>query len=335
VPALPVNLVVACSDQKSVRPPAALQLRRYRALELSERVRAWVAALESAGAPATKAADLYVGDHWQVAKGLRDRPPAGVSPQLWVCSAGYGLVDADCEMLPYSATFATGHADSVATGREEDSAITVTQAWWAGLTKERRRARRRGGPRLLAELADQYPAIPLLVVGSAAYVGAVANDLLAAAGRLRSPELLSVFSTGVERLRGVKHLLVSYDARLQAPNPKSGQSYLGGAYPSLNARAAREALTVAAETRLRRPKLQAYFANLMESQPPLPQYDRVRAEPAQVEAFIRRELARNPKARHTLLLRAFRNSGNAFEYGRFKKVFEQVKEQTNREQQTA
>lgn len=342
MPSLPVNLVVACTDKKSARPAPELKLRGYRGLvDMHERVRTWVAALRKNGAPLRAAADLYVGDHWQVAKAIRDTPPHGVTPRLWVMSAGYGLIDAGTPVRAYSATFATGHVDSVVTRAETGSVGTVSRRWWDVLTSEWGRVSSTGAGRTissavavtqrsLAEIAELYPATPMLIVGSAAYISAVAEDLLAAATALRSPELLSVFSTGDgDGLRAVECHRVRYDGRLQAPDRKTDRSYLGGAYPSLNIRAAREALSTAAETRLRCPALQEYFANLMSSQPALRQYARARATPDDVAAFIRRELLRDPGAPYTRLLRAFRDGGNAFEYTRFREIFQRIKRGTN------
>jgi hypothetical protein len=331
---LSVNLVVACTDKKSRRPAPELQLRRYRTLALPKRVDAWTAALRESDAAEVPAMDLYLGDHWQVAKALRTAPPAGVAPRLWVMSAGYGLVDGDKRIRAYSATFATGHADSVVNSAESDAAGDVTAAWWAGLTAAApsQGARRsvKGAaerPRSLTELAEANPATPMLVVGSHAYLVAVAGDLLIAAAQLRSSELLSVFSTGGNGVSALQCHRIPYDGRLQAPDPRTDRSYLGGAYPSLNVRAAGEALRVAAATRLRCPALQEHFARLMELQPPLREYDRTPATPDEVADFIRQALVRDPSAKHTRLLRDFRDGGHAFEYTRFKRVFEQVKAQ--------
>lgn len=339
---LPVNLVVACTDKKSARPLPELKLREYCGLvDTHERVRTWVAALRKNGAPLRAAADLYVGDHWQVAKALHDSPPHGVTPRLWVMSAGYGLIDASTLVRSYSATFATGHEDSVVTGTDDGPVGTVSRTWWEALTSEWGRVSRSASGRTatsavavtqrsLTEVAEAYPATPMLIVGSAAYVGAVADDLLAAAATLRSPELLSVFSTGDgDGLRAVECHRVRYDGRLQAPDAETDRSYLGGAYPSLNIRAAGEALRTAAETRLRCPALQEYFANLMSSQPDLRQYARTRATPDDVADFIRRELSRDPGAPYTRLLRAFRDGGSAFEYTRFREIFRRIKRGTH------
>lgn len=322
--ALSVNLVVACTDRKTLRPAARLRLRAYRQLDPADRVSAWVTALRTSDEPAVRAMDLYVGDHWLIAKGLATEPPPGVFARLWVCSAGYGLINTEREIHAYSATFTAGHADSVATGRGGQSAA-VTRAWWSRLAREWRRTGRNGGPHSLGDLAEAYPGTPMFVVGSPRYIDALADDLLAAAECLRSEDLLSVFSTGAERLRAVERYLVPYNGRLQSPDLFRKRSHLGGAYPSLNIRAAGEALTTAARTRLRRSELQAHFGELMTSQPPHRRYDRARATPVEVEAFIRAELARDPRATHTRLLREFRDRGHAFEYTRFRGIFQQVK----------
>ncbi|MGK3899636.1 hypothetical protein ABI062_15345, partial [Enterococcus faecium] len=56
------------------------------------------------------------------------------SISLWVLSAGYGLVAANADVKPYSATFARGEADSVLqrTDGERRSALRL---WWSLRTR--------------------------------------------------------------------------------------------------------------------------------------------------------------------------------------------------------
>ena len=72
-----------------------------------ERCRMWTTRLEDDTVAPIAAHDLYCGDHWAVAKGLA----AGAQSrrvELWVASAGYGLVPASAPLKPYAATFTPG-----------------------------------------------------------------------------------------------------------------------------------------------------------------------------------------------------------------------------------
>lgn len=329
---LSVRLVVACTDRKSA--PAAVTLRTVRHLPLAERLRAWAGLLWARGAPdCLPVRDLYAGDHWAVARRVSDAPPAGVRVELWVCSAGAGLLGLDDAVRPYSATFAAGSPDSVVSADDADvrrGGEGAAARWWRGLGGLARR-HRRGSPTTLAELAACAPGTPIAVAASPRYVDALLPDLLEARGRLRSPDLLTVFTSGRARSGVLGANVVVCDARLQSVADGAESSLLGGALTTLNVRAAARALATAGSTGLRAPAVAQYFARLAARQPAPRRYDRRRVEPAEVAAFVREALRRDPAATHTHLLRAFRASGRAFEYTRFRGIFREVVADTARD----
>src|SRR5688500_14305908 len=101
-----ICLVVACSQRKRVPVPARLQLRSVRS-RATDRVVQWNARLRNADAPRLPAGELYAGDHWHsVVKAYEQARLYSSGAELWVISAGYGLVRADKRIKPYSATFA-------------------------------------------------------------------------------------------------------------------------------------------------------------------------------------------------------------------------------------
>jgi hypothetical protein len=87
--------------------PKALRFCRYaRSNNGTRPIDAWRKALQTYDVATVQAAKLYAGAFWAVVNEL----PAiaqerGVAANLLVASAGYGLVSADAELKPYSATF--------------------------------------------------------------------------------------------------------------------------------------------------------------------------------------------------------------------------------------
>jgi hypothetical protein len=251
---------------------------------------------------------LYAGEHWQVVCGLEPTAAAaGLAANLWVCSAGYGLVSADAPLRPYAATFATGHADSVSADPRDRPRWWVSLADWKGPVPS--------APRTLRDLARGQPHAVFLVALSSAYLAACTNDLLALADELVSPEHLTIISTG-SRPGGPL-------ARHLAPATAQLQPMLGGTRQSLNGRILayllREHAAALTHTHIRR-----VLGGLLAAAPPLARYQRATRTDQQVQMFIRRRLASEPEVTASRLLRQFRDLGYACEQGRFATLYNAV-----------
>src|SRR5439155_12201897 len=163
-----LNLVVTCSDRKTRPVPRSRMLRSVSAPSIDNRVQRWIETLEHGSEEGLPAVDLYAGDHWAVVRSLETVASGrGLDARIWVASAGYGLIPLRGLVRSYSATFASGHPDSVATGRG-DHRRGLAQRWWAALSLWRRGGA--GTPRSLRELATQEPTGVLLVAASPNYL---------------------------------------------------------------------------------------------------------------------------------------------------------------------
>src|SRR5262249_30928840 len=146
--------------------------------------------------------------------------------QLWIVSAGYGLVSPDAQLVSYAATFAPGHLDSVVRPHEPRGAALQ---WWDGLTLWD--GPEPGAPRSFAELAAVAGDGTLLVVASAASLDASAADLEAAAHNLSDADRLMVLCAGMRDHDRLAPYRLPADAR--------AQHALGGTRQTLNVRLAR------------------------------------------------------------------------------------------------
>src|SRR5262245_17605691 len=116
-----LHIVASCADRK--RHPPAVRLRDVDGESVAQRFAAWRSAINKAAAPRSRADELYQGGYWSVVRELPDLASRmGWSAKLWIASAGYGVVRADKQLVSYSATFASGHEDSVTALNEEDAA---------------------------------------------------------------------------------------------------------------------------------------------------------------------------------------------------------------------
>lgn len=308
-----LHIIASCSDRKRLPVPARLRLRSVRSTLLADRADRWWQQLSRDTSPVLPAERLYLGEHWAVCRTLLDlAPAAGYRPELWVASAGYGLVPANAALHAYSATFASGHPDSVVPAPNGVSRHELARQWWSALSKAKGPVPRTS--RSLADLAKANPRASFLVIASPEYVAAMERDLSAAAGALTdSDRLLIVTSRGAKTNGLLAPYVIPSDAKLQA--------HVGGARTALHARVARKILKEAHRWELSAAVLQERYQRLVDRSPPVPRLDRDRLTDAEVRKYIEAELRRQPDASCSRLLRRLRDSGRACEQARFGSIF--------------
>jgi hypothetical protein len=230
--------------------------------------------------------------------------------EIWVCSAGYGLLELTSPVRPYAATFSPKHADSVA---PPGSAYTAAD-WWqriAGWCPE-------GvcGPRTVSDLVKRSTTDFVLVAVSGVYAAALSADLCNAAVATAGGERFAVISAGARPPNLPDEYLIQADARLKLS--------LGGAMQSVNARIARKAVNDAALWFPNRSSLRSLVESWLTKAPPFSGFDRERLSDESIRAFILASLRRDPALPHTRLLRALRDGGQACEQARFAALFREV-----------
>ena len=311
-----VNILVTCTKRKRLAVPARLRLGAVGKGEPGDVARRWTDRLEQTNASKVHAASLYAGDHWQIAAGLPAAAAAcGVKAELWVLSAGYGLIAGSARVAPYSATFSVGHPDEVLS-RFKDHSPSAVRDWWASLS--RWPGPQPNDPRTITDLVIRNPRKPIVVITSPKYLAAIQDDLLKARTVLADPATLIVVSAGARGRGPLAESMIDCSARLQAA--------LGGALMSLNARVARSII----EKKPNYPWTVAGFQRLLERTPMDESGGRAPSRKAvtdeDVRIFVRNALRANPMARPTALLRAYREAGYACEQKRFGRLFKEMEQ---------
>jgi hypothetical protein len=180
-----IAIVVPCTASKH-EPAGDLRLGLVAGGETSidGRFDRWQAAISFAGT-VVDARGLYAGPRWNASLRIAEAAHgAGRKVELFVASAGLGLVPATQAVPSYSATFSRGNADSVVP---------------AGLSASEHRAAARGWWRLLTQLRWSFERLArdyerVVVVLSPDYLDAVSDDLVAAVESDASR--IIVFATG-------------------------------------------------------------------------------------------------------------------------------------------
>ncbi|MFZ6179387.1 hypothetical protein ACOXH8_11690 [Nannocystis pusilla] len=263
---------------------------------------------------------MYAGEHWKLVQELTSQVrQAGWHANLWIASAGYGLLSERTPITPYSCTFSEGSPDQVSFGQQGDDRVGYNQAWWSALASLRQAS---DDPTTLRGLAENSPKAGYLFLCSPDYAKAMREDLVLALDGLRHPERLTIITSGT----GWDHTplrdnVLVIDARTQ--------SAWGGSMQGLHARTALNLLKQpgALQTHFSTADLRAQYETLVADTPKPEKPDRARMTDEDVVYFIRAELAKEPKAGWTGLLRILRDSGRACEQRRFRRLHSEIAEE--------
>jgi hypothetical protein len=295
-------LVAACSQRKHIRAEAALSLASV-ASAPDDRVREWRRRLARIPAPRQSAQDTYAGDHWHAVLDAYKLASAYSSgTELWVISAGYGLIPSDKRIKAYSATFATGNPDSVWRGRRDGERIERLQKWWHGLAHQV----------ALEELLPTRGGGSMLIAAGAAYLTALDGDIDRLLAAAPTEETLSLISAGT---RGNGALL-----------PVSGQlrSAVGGTDSALNARTLRLLAATADEHQFRHTEMERLLTRLARTSKPTIRRRGRSVTDTTIAAAIRSLRRGVPGISRTGALRELRASGIACEQDRFAAIWASV-----------
>ncbi len=295
----PLHLVVTCANRKRHGIPVELHLRAVTQRRPAARFAAWTARLDGSDSGRYLAADLYAGEHWQIVRTLTQAPVAKTA-QLWIASAGYGLIPADAAICAYAATFSASAPDAVG--------VTVGQVadWWhrlstwAGPVPDQ--------PRSFAALAARDRNATMIAVLSEAYQRACGDDLLAAAELLDSDALSVVGPPNAHP--PLANVLVPVTAMLRHT--------VGGSLQALNVRATKYLLEYGAGPH--RTALRHAAATAAPDNPPTPPASGERMSDAEVAAYIRGHAHTSA----TQLLRQLRDTGRSCEQRRFAQLHRDV-----------
>ena len=310
-----VRVVVTCANRKVTAPSDDLRLGYYKA-DLRTRATRWTRRLDSPRTDPFEARHLYQGEHWSIVKRMVDQASHfGCIAEVWIVSAGYGLVPISANLESYSATFSPGSDDSVARSKSNQR---DNQAWWGLLAS--RRNRDLPGPRNLTELALQDTSAPMIVALSKTYLQAVLHDLTNAAEAMGKKSDLLLVSTGTPP-DGLEEVQLPCDARFVTS--------LGGTRTSLNARVADRIIATSDRHEFDSAKVRNLLQNDLDHSKDILRYDRRKQTDLEIRNWIRTRLNIDDSSRSSLL-RELRDAGFACEQRRFAGLYEEATAENRR-----
>ncbi|WP_336794009.1 hypothetical protein [Pantoea anthophila] len=273
-------------------------------------VNSWCNALNESISTSTTvcAADLYKGGHWATAKAILNNYPV----DLWVLSAGLGLLHHKDKVIPYKATFAVGYDESIPLYSQEYFGKTFHRTWWKEINN--RSIFKSKHPTSIVELMKKNKKDYYIICGSPDYINAIELDVI----------------NGLEYLVDAKKQLLvitskKINSRLNAYLFKTNQNiaqWLRCNMLMLNISVAKYIVNEFTSKRLN--DLNELSQKLIEELNALPEREvkkGVRRSPEEVKSFILNIMEKKPDISATHALREFRDSGNSFEEKRFRAEF--------------
>ena len=289
-----LTIVVNCTDRKSVAPSPELRVQSLPMGDLSARFTAWRQRLARAN-DKLQLLRLYQGEAWRQATGLADDVRRqGTTVQMLVASAGLGLRDVIQLAPAYSATFAAGHADSVASDGDG------VRDWWARVATL---------PETIS--LDDLVKGPTLLVLSENYARAMDDDLVNLARQGGDYLLVGGWRT----IEGLPRLPADRDLRQP----------LGGTVSSLGLRMARKWMNSrSTASRLYDPADHLRWSRWAARVRKCEKYDRAPRTDEELTSIISELIDEMPTLSATRALRIVRDRGIACEQKRFARLFRLV-----------
>jgi hypothetical protein len=251
----------------------------------------------------------YAGGSWS--QMVAAEKTLGSRCELWIVSAGLGLIPADLPIPSYSATFISNDPDSVASNK------TARSDWWDFLVKWGQTTRGIGS---ISDLARENPKSVILMAVSSTYLEVIKNDLIAAQQALASRDNLLLISAGSKMVPelGVSHLPIN--ARFE--------HLVGGARTSLNSRMLRYIVEKHGFRHLSATNIAADMELTAKTLAEPKSFDRSRLTDKEISKFIRDHIKRVSSPSASASLRLLRDSGLACEQKRFGRIFKTVHSQS-------
>jgi hypothetical protein len=279
-----------------------------------------------------RAKDLYVGNYWSKIRQLPNivNKFTEYDSQLWVISAGYGLISADEFIYPYTATFTAGEENSVTQGESDrENRAKLLRKWWNLISNYS--LTHSSNPRTLSELIKYYPNDYFLIVASADYISAIELDLIEGIQFLSSSENLLVITSKSFSNEKLSQYLIPSDARLQCNSScteNCRNHLLGrGIRGSISSSLAQKIIENTRIWGLNATQIKEHIGQLVEQCPSIIQHKRTPLQDEDVSDFIKLELNGIPSASRSFLLRKLRDKGLACEQKRFKRLYEEISEE--------
>ncbi|QYJ70322.1 hypothetical protein K0H59_14965 [Shewanella sp. FJAT-51649] len=266
----------------------------------------WVQELERVPAEdCLPAIERYKGAHWSVAKSCM----LELGVELWIMSAGLGLINQNEHIPDYQATFSAGSDNSIPVWNKKRA--DSNSNWWQLLTEYKEHS--------FKVLFRDHSEDTFIVCGSKDYIRAVSADLEQAILFLEQPEKqLIIITSGNDSYPSLNRFLLR--------SREDMRTALQANMLSLNISLAKYFLSwLKQDTTKSLEDFKTDQLPILIRNAPQKKAKGQKQTESQVETYIKESISKCADVKVTNLLIMFRKEGKSFEEKRFKAVFKRVK----------
>jgi len=125
-----INIISSCTSSKKYLPSDLLKLANIDDnLLLEDASELWIKNININESPQYKASQLYKGGVWKVTLDIKDILSTKLKTDLYIASAGYGLIHSDKKIYSYDCTFSSGDSNSISKfNNPQDDPSNIL--WW-------------------------------------------------------------------------------------------------------------------------------------------------------------------------------------------------------------
>lgn len=241
-----IQVIVTCASSKTLPTPPQLKFSNLPKLPLQESLKEWNSRLSSTPSPTTSILDLYKGGYWKVVKSLISNKKVD---NIWVLSAGYGIVNYKEKVKPYSIALKDNSFDSIKLNTINSNSFNPYSQWWDEITKMNHRT--------ISQVYSENPGDLFILYSSFEYMKAIKNDF----GKIISNPNVLVISPDT-KIKEFDPYILKTNLRLQ--------SLLGGNKMNISSLTLKHLIDNIDIIGTSRDDINQYFTHLISTLPPLP-----------------------------------------------------------------
>lgn len=296
-----IQVIVTCAANKNVEVPKELQFGKLPTLSIKESVKEWVNRLKTTSVNLVPMINLYKGGYWNIVKNLHQNPKVD---NIWVLSAGYGIINANQPVKPYAIALKDNSFDSIKLNTLNQSKESYSK-WWDEITYYRKSN--------ITKIFNQNPNDIFIVYASFEYMKAIYNDIK---NIIDKPNVLIV-SPDTKIKEFTPHIL-NTNLRLR--------SFLGGNKMTVSPLTVKHLIENIDNIGYTKKEVNDYFEKIISKQPSLPPMNPVRKKLSDKE-FIKLIQEIGIEKPKTFIIKEINNRGFASGVNRTTRILNELKKE--------
>jgi len=130
-----INIISSCTNSKKQTSNESLRIETFnKSMDLEDIIKIWNNNIQKQGEITYKVSELYKGGSWKASLDTKVKLLKKYKTELYIASAGYGLIHSEGKILPYDSTFASSSSNSVSKFQNHSKVKSNTR-WWNSINR--------------------------------------------------------------------------------------------------------------------------------------------------------------------------------------------------------